>query len=455
MMDYSLPRSKAFLRKCKLTVAERLMVLRLMIAFVTHTGRMSCSQAALAVRSDPRNRAAVTRFLAHSPLGNSGEAYEPLTMQLLALETRRKGRWLLIVDKTCCSRQGARTPNTFSTGNRKRRPCKGRRYNQKKNARKRCHGFVMGLLITPSGYRIPFERCYYTKEFCAQRKRQHLTEAELAAEIIQAVPVPEEADVVVLGDTAYEAASVREACDQRGFTWITPVNPERVLAGEKPRPKVRSRLLELTARQFSPIRLKPGKGRYVAQRRVAACRIGPKAKTRTFYAHKERLPVHSVGKVQVVFSTKEKPQNGKPAELSKAKILMTNHQTLSLSEIVELYDLRWQIELFFKELKSTLGLHQYRFQEFSAVESWVECCLLTFLYLEWYRAQQLSRRGLSKSARQWWARQRTHGLCQIVRGHAELKELQQLAQWSRTKTGLKKLKKLVRAAHPSKPQLAG
>ena len=72
--------------------------------------------------------------------------------------------------------------------------------------------------------------------------------------------------------------------------------------------------------------------------------------------------MHSVGKVQVVFSTNEKPQNGKPVERDKTKILMTNSLTLSRAEIVELYDLRWQIELFFKEPKSTLGLGHYGFR---------------------------------------------------------------------------------------------
>jgi hypothetical protein len=455
MMQYTLPGIKAFFRNSRLSAPSRQMLMRLMIAFIAHTGRMSCSQAAVAVRSEARNRAAVTRFLANSPLGNSGDEYQLLAMSLLALETRRKGRWLLIVDKTCCSRQGTHTENTFSTGNRQRRPRKGRRYNQNKTAPKRCHGFVMGLVITPSGHRIPFQRCYYTKEYCAARKIPHATEADLGAELIRRVPIPEDAEVVVLGDTAYEAESVRDACAERGYQWITPVNPERVLAGQKPRAKVRSRILDLKARQFSPIRLTPGQGPYVAQRRVSACRIGPKTKTRTFYAHRERLAVHSVGETQVVFSTKEQPRNGKPLELDNTKILMTNDLTLSLREIVELYDLRWQIELFFKELKSTLGLHQYRFVQFSAVESWVECCLLTYLYLEWYRAVRQARRRLSKSEKEWWTRQRTHGLCHAIRQEAETQELKTMAQWSHTKTGMNKLKKLVRAAHPRECQIAG
>lgn len=53
------------------------------------------------------------------------------------------------------------------------------------------------------------------------------------------------------------------------------------------------------------------------------------------------------------------------------KILMTNAMHLSLSQIIDLYTIRWQIELFFKELKSRLGFDQYRFKSFSEVEGWV------------------------------------------------------------------------------------
>ena len=46
-----------------------------------------------------------------------------------------------------------------------------------------------------------------------------------------------------------------------------------------------------------------------------------------------------------------------------------------VATLVELYDLRWQIERFFKELKSTLGLAQYRFRQFVKVEGWTQACL--------------------------------------------------------------------------------
>ena len=209
----------------------------------------------------------------------------------------------------------------------------------------------------------------------------------------------------------------------------------------------------MSADQFAPVRLTPGKGAFVAQRRIARCRLGPKVKTRTFYVHRERRAVHSVGEVQLIFSTREKPKTGK--HVAVQKILMTNDCRRSAAAVVELYDLRWQIELFFKELKSTLGLHQYRFRQFTKVEAWVTFCLVTFLYLEWFRAQKLRRRDLTTAERQRWSWQRSYGVCVALRQEVEEKELLRLAEWTSTRGGLKRLKKTLRAAVPAEYRLAG
>ncbi len=83
----------------------------------------------------------------------------------------------------------SKTQNTHSTGNRKRRPKKGRRYGKKKITPKRCHSFTFGLLITPSGYRIPLQIPHYTKEYCAEKGLQHRTTAEAAADLIRTLAV--------------------------------------------------------------------------------------------------------------------------------------------------------------------------------------------------------------------------------------------------------------------------
>lgn len=99
-------------------------------------------------------------------------------------------------------------------------------------------------------------------------------------------------------------------------------------------------------------------------------------------------------------------------------------------------------------MKSTLGLHHYRFQQFARVEGWVTLVLMTFVYLEWLRARKLKKRSLTKPERAWWHAQRTYGLARAVRQSAEQRELVQLAKALETPGGRKRLQKQFQAAHP-------
>ena len=452
IMQNALPGLKRFLGPVGLNERMLALVIRCVVAFVMHFGRMSAARAATAVRSEPRHRAQVCRFMGRRLLRRLSPA-AVLRGQLLRMESRLSERFFFLVDQTLSSQQGSKTENTFSTGNRQRRPRKGRRYNKYKHARKTCHCFVKGLLITPSGIRIPFSRSYYTREYCKAKNCPFRTQTELAAEMISDLPLPEGAKVVVLGDTAFDAKCIREACDKRNYTWIVPLNPERVVAGPKgKRPKVRSLINGLKADQLVEIRLHAGKGPYVEQRRVSPWRMGSKVKPRTYYVHKRRQAVHSVGEVQLVFSTRTKPTKNQRIEVQK--ILMTNDLSLSAKQIVEWYGLRWQIELFFKELKSTLGFHQYRFRTFDRVEGWDELIQVAFLYLEWYRARQLQRRDLPEDKKRWWRWQRTHGLCMAIRQAAEQADLEEIAERLRTPTGLQRLRRLFKRAVPKESSAA-
>jgi len=436
---------KRFLQCTQLSEFSRSMVMRLMLTFMVHRGRMSCSQAGGAVLTEPVHRSQITRFLAR-PRWQTNDFNAPLRKALLQMESG-KGKFIYIIDATLCGQAGKKTQNTYSTGNRRRRPKKGRRYGKNKHARKSCHSFTFGLLITPSGIRLPFQIPHYTKEYCHKKGIPHRTTAESAAALIRSLPLPAEAEVIVLGDTAYDAKVVRGACSERNYTWIFPANSERVYEGPRGhRPKVRSRLKDWTSLSLLTIRLRASTGKYAGYRRLSRWRVGPKLKPRVYYAHQEKQEVRSVGRVQLVFSTM-KP-NLKKATPNDVKILMTNATDMSTSEIIELYSLRWQIELFFKELKSTLGFDQYRFERFEAVEGWVNIAITTALYLEWNRAKQLSRRRVSSEARRWWQSQRLHGLCEAFRQQAERNELKYLSDRLKTSGGIAKMKRLLKNGTP-------
>ncbi len=451
MVADSIPKLKGFLRNVTVSDTCRNLILRMMMTFILHSGRMSCSQAAGALPLQSRNKSQLTRFLARPRWKVSGGHRQSYYDLLLKKEAASKGRFLLTIDATSVTQQGKKTENTFSTANRKRRPKKGRRYGKYKHAPKSGHSFTFAVLITPSGVRIPWQCPHYTKEYCQAHNLEPRTTAELAAALIQQLPLPPGADVVVLADTAYDSSEVQKACAARGYLWIVPINPQRVLAGPRgQRPSVRSLLKDWSTYTLKTVRFAPHQGKYAVYRRLSKSRSGPKTKSRTYYVHQEIRQVHSVGTVQLVFSTTE--QTLQKATPDTVKILMTNDLRLRPAELVELYTLRWQIELFFKELKSTLGMDQYRFRKFTAVEGWMDLAVLTMLYLEWYRVQQLAQRNLSEAERTWWQRQRTHGLCQAIRLRSQQADLDFIAERLQTDGGTRKLKRLVTRSIPREYQ---
>lgn len=433
----ALPGIKRFLKPLGMNQRALGLVIRCVAALCLHGGRMSAVPAAGVVWSEPRHRAQICRCLGRQYLLKR-RLLPPLQAAALALEAKA-GRFVFLIDPTLCSQQGDKTENTYSTGNRKRRPRQGSRYSKYQHARQRGPCFVIGLLLTPSGIRIPFRRSYDPKEYGTKTERPYRQQTELAADMIREWPLLDGADVVVLGDTAFDAATIGEACAIRQYRWIVPMNPERVWARAKPRPKGWSLAKEWSAGQMKAIRLYPNKGTYVAMRRLSASRIGPQVKPRVFYAPQASRDVHSVGEVRLVFSTREQPQAGLPVRAQK--ILMTNDSCLTASEVVELDDWRWQIELFFKEWKSTLGFDQYRFRRFEPVEGWREMTLVALLYWEVHRARQLKSSGLSNEEKERWRCPRTHGLCIAMRRNAERADIDFLVKALQTEGGIRRLRR--------------
>ena len=122
------------------------MVLRMILAFIMHRGRMSCSQAAGSIASETIHRGQLTRFLAR-PRWQKNDFNAPLRMALLRMETG-KGRFVLVIDATLVSQAGDQTENTFCTSHRRTtsttsptKSKKGKRVRPKVKAKK-CHSFT-------------------------------------------------------------------------------------------------------------------------------------------------------------------------------------------------------------------------------------------------------------------------------------------------------------------------
>ena len=115
---------------------------------------------------------------------------------------------------------------------------------------------------------------------------------------------------------------MQQACAERGWIWVVPADPERVLAGPKPRPKPRPLLQEASARRFTAAKAHPDTDPYAPQRRWSESAGDRTNKGRTYYVWKKRVEVHSIGVVSVFVSTTKEPEAGRP--LHEPKILLSN-----------------------------------------------------------------------------------------------------------------------------------
>jgi hypothetical protein len=347
ILGHALPRGKTFFAHLAgvSPVAHTLFLARFVLACVLPKRRLTLTLIASCMRGQKRHRSNVVRFLRRLPSGIAADWLEALFGNLLRDEPRQ-GTWLFLLDQTYCGHQSSRLENSYSTahrGRRKKEENKNKRKKRKQQKQSYCHCFIMGLLLTPSGMRLPVWLPYYTKEYCAAYGRQYRTQPQLAARLIDQLRVPQGARVVVVGDTAFDAEPILAACGRRQFKWVVPMNHDRRLSGSEPRVQIQSLAANYTAAQYVPIRLTPGQGPYVAQRRASACRVGPKAKIRTYWVHEERFDVHNVGKARVLFSTSQAIVKGQPVKVQK--ILLTNDLERTTEDIIEIYTLRWQIEM--------------------------------------------------------------------------------------------------------------
>jgi hypothetical protein len=138
---------------------------------------------------------------------------------------RRDGRamrhWMAIIDTTFHSTQAEQMENLIHMS---RRHDPNRRSSQQ-------HAFVMGVLLTSCGARLPLpRRSYYTKEYCRRYRRRFRTQVQLAAALLGDIRLPEDVELTVVFDSAFDAAVIHRVCRQRGYRAVFPLDPNRTLS---------------------------------------------------------------------------------------------------------------------------------------------------------------------------------------------------------------------------------
>ena len=218
----------------------------------------------------------------------------------------------------------------------------------------RGHQYVTAT-IRLCGHTIPFGiRLYIKKEDCRSLQRQFKKTTQLAAELIRAFEPPAGVRVLVLFDSYYLCPVVVKACRSKGFHFLSTLKSNRNLYKNGRKLKAGGygfRLWRRGRKQTYRIHKTKGYVKYT-------------------YVNAGWLNVSDLGKLHVVFSRK----NGERKVLG----LVTDDPTLSARQMIQRYDDRWSIEVFFKDSKQLLGLGQY--QNGSVVAAVTHLHLVCFAY---------------------------------------------------------------------------
>ena len=198
------------------------------------------------------------------------------------------------------------------------------------------HQYVTALLRF-RGHVIPWGiRLYINKKDCQALNRPFKKTTQMAAELIREFIPPAGLRVRVLFDSYYLCPVVVKACRKKGFRFVSTLKSNRNLFKNGRKLKVAGYGQRLLRRQ-----------------KKKTCRLKKSNGTATYtYVDAGWMDVSDLGRLHVIFSRKNND--------SKVLGIVTDDPKLSARQIMQAYDGRWPIEVFFKDSKQLLGLGQYQ-----------------------------------------------------------------------------------------------
>jgi hypothetical protein len=176
----------------------------------------------------------------------------------------------------------------------------------------------------------------------------------MAADVVSALQLPQDAQPIVMFDSYYLCHEVAQACQQRGWKYVGVAKKNRNFFPDG-RPRDRRKLGTY--------------GREVLRRDGRSKSVrGKKHRLAERIGHLKHL-----GRVKLVFSRR-------PRDAAWV-CLVTNETRWSMSTVLSHYLRRWGIEVFFKMSKQNLGLGDYHLLRYRGIERYLCLVLIAHLLL--------------------------------------------------------------------------
>ena len=258
------------------------------------------------------------------------------------------------------------------------------------------HNFVL-MLASCNSVAVPVGiRLYLKEEYCKKNQIPFKNKNQLAAELIKDFRPPRGVRVSVVFDSWYLNPTVVDICQEKGYPYISQAKSNRTIYVE--------------GRKFSATQ-------YAKRQRGRALKLTtytPRSQKSPVKAKSLLVRLNQLGKVRFVVSRNEK---------SEYVFLVTNHLRLPMIDVIRRYDIRWDIECYFRDAKQHLGLGDYQMRSLQGIVRhlytvMIACILLAQLKLSLAEAKTCQTVGK---------------LCLYVRQLVYRNRLRTIFKYSRTK----------------------
>jgi hypothetical protein len=392
------PRLRSFCEgfQDSLSKSKRTALARMLSGYLLTGGKRCQSAIGREVLTERRSPSSISRQMRRESFRTRDLVRSEMTRQLIREIERTKGReetWFLAFDGVCLKRGSETKVENAIKYKKKQRGNKGRST--------KAHTFVTGILINASGLRIPLpRRSYYTKGYVRHQNKRlrqgerpgnplaFKTQVDLACLIVKELHLPKNIRLVVVADEYFEGRKVAELCRRKGYIFIAPVSSSRIFESGG---KLHARGKSLPRGIYQELILRRGEEDTASHRRHLPRGAGEKDR-RVYRFHAEERDVAGIGDVGVVYSWKRKrKRSGRITSRETFKVLACSDPMIPGATIIEWFEMRWPVEVFFRELKSDLGLEDYQGTDFSACERHFDLVMLSFMFLEEMRCQEMNR----------------------------------------------------------------
>lgn len=204
------------------------------------------------------------------------------------------------------------------------------------------HQYIKAAIYA-RGITIPFAIRLYVKDKDSLKVGIPFRKVtELAADIIKSFTAPQGIKVIVLFDTYYLCPVVTKACKEKGFHFISVLKSNRNL---------KNKGKKLKSGSYGAYSFK--------NKEKSKMKISKESGIANYhYVDAGWIEVSKLGVSHLIFSRKNSER--------KILALVTDDPKLKATDIIRSYDIRWNIEVFFKDSKQLLGLGRYQNRSYKA-----------------------------------------------------------------------------------------